>query len=58
LRDGGISPAETAVRVWKLLPRPNICEAATSPSRRALAIFGAVRIEPKQTQNKKVFSPL
>jgi len=32
-QDSGISPAATAVRTWKLLPRPNICEAATSPSR-------------------------
>ena len=32
-RDSGISPAETAVRIWKLLPRPNISEAATSQSR-------------------------
>jgi len=26
-------PAETAVRIWKLLPRRNVSEAATSPSR-------------------------
>jgi len=32
-QDSGISPAETAVRTWKLLPRMNISEAATSPSR-------------------------
>ena len=30
-RDSGSKPAETAVRTWKLLPRPNLCEAATSP---------------------------
>jgi len=33
LRDSGISPAETAVRIWKLLPRTSVSEAATSQSR-------------------------
>jgi len=32
-RNGGISPAETAVRTWKLLPRRSVSEAATAPSR-------------------------
>jgi len=32
-RDGGSSPAETAVRTWKLLHRRNVSEAATSQSR-------------------------
>ena len=32
-RNGGISPAATAVRTWKLLPRRNVSEAATAPSR-------------------------
>ena len=32
-RNGGISPAATAVRTWKLLPRKNVSEAATAPSR-------------------------
>ena len=31
LRDGGISPAETAVRTWKLLTLRNISKTTTSP---------------------------
>jgi len=30
-QDSGSKPAETAVRIWKFLPSPNLCEAATSP---------------------------
>jgi len=41
-QDSGISPAETAVRIWKLLPRPNICEAATSPSRWDVSGYGGM----------------
>ena len=32
-RDSDSKPAETVVQIWKLLPRPNLCEAATSQSR-------------------------
>jgi len=32
-RDSGISPAETAVRIWKFVPRRKFSEAATSQSR-------------------------
>ena len=30
-RDSGSNPAGKTVQNWKSLPRPNFCEAATSP---------------------------
>jgi len=51
-QDSGISPAQTAVRIWKLLPRRNVSEAATSPSR--LGVIGksgrAVRFGSEKTE--------
>ena len=53
MRDGGISPAETAVRIWELLPRPNLCEAATSQSRWDVTCNGGQRIAKLKRMEKR-----
>jgi len=55
-QDSGISPAETAVRIWKLLPRRNVSEAATSPSRWDVVGYGGSEFYKEKVPQNDNFS--
>jgi len=45
------------VRIWKLLPRPNICEAATSPiCHHVICHFGTARTPIEKNRKQKSWS--
>ena len=63
MQDGGISPAATAVRTWKLLPRRKCSGSRLSPSRRDVARKQATvqrdnELEKINVMNKQILTIL